>query len=125
MVVGNSSGNVRTRGLGLLLFPCRAVATQRSKRSWRVALQTLNRMEDIKQTDGNLSMTPNGSDYQCSGASDAELDLYAQLSFWLGGKLLCFLNQIKAFIIPGGIQSVHLLRDINEIYFLALRRQWC
>lgn len=104
MVVGNSSGNVRTRGLGLLLFPCRAVATQRSKSTWRVALQTLNRMEDIKQTEGNLSMTsPNGSDYQCSGATDAELDLYGQLSFWLGGKLLCLLNQIKTFIIPGGI----------------------
>ena len=102
--------NVRPRGLGLLLFPCRraAVATQSKsfffESTWRVALQTLNRMEDIKQTEGNLSMTsPNGSDYQCSGATDAELDLYGQLSFWLGGKLLCLLNQIKTFIIPGGI----------------------
>ena len=45
-------------------------------------------MEDVNQTVEILS-PQNGSEYQCSGATDDELELYAQLSFWLGGNY-CF-----------------------------------
>lgn len=51
-------------------------------------------MEDVNQTVKILS-PQNGSEteYQCSGATDEELDLYAQLSFWLGGNYYLFASE--------------------------------
>ena len=57
-------------------------------------------MEDVNQTVKILS-PQNGSEteYQCSGATDDELELYAQLSFWLGGNYYFLRAKRAAFAI--------------------------
>ena len=74
----------------------------------RVVFLTWTRMEDSDLNATTLSFFANGSDYQCSGATDEELDLYASLSFWLGGKFIPKMHPGNEASLPPGYQNASL-----------------
>ena len=54
-------------------------------------------IQDVHNASSFLENTSQVSPYQCSGASEAELNLFAYLRFWIGGKFV-YLQYLALFL---------------------------
>ena len=72
-----------------------------------------------------LSLLANESDYQCSGATDEELELYATLSFWLGGKSILNARGNETTFTPWVSECITAIKPdlflYDATYYLHIR----